>query len=230
MTAVHGSAGLVISPATQALIDAPDRAAIHIGAPAPAFEGLLGVDGARYGFSTFADRQALVVVFSSNRCPTVKAYAERLNALQAEYGPRGVQLVAINSNDPHLYPDERYEAMVEQAALDHYAFPYLADPDQAIARLYGPTCTFHVFLLDRDRRLRYEGRFDDARLADRVTSPDLRRALDEVLAGDEVTVPRTRAFGCALDIGWAFECAPACDRRRWRGGGRRCHGRRSTSR
>jgi peroxiredoxin len=196
-----GSAGLVISPATQALLDVPDRAAIEIGAAAPAFEDLLGVDGERHGFSTLADREALVVVFSSNRCPTVKAYAERLNALQAAYGPRGVQLVAINSNDPHLYPDEGYEAMIDRAATDRYAFPYLVDADQRVARAYGPTCTFHAFLLDRERRLRYEGRFDDARLADRVTSHDLERALDEVLAGHDVTVPRTQAFGCALDIG-----------------------------
>jgi peroxiredoxin len=200
MTAGPGS-GLVISPETLAFLEQPDHPTLAIGSPAPSFENLLGVDGERYGFSTFADREALVVIFSSNRCPTVKAYAARMNTLQAEYGPRGVQLVAINSVDPHLYPDERYERMIERAREDAYTFPYLADPRQDVARAYGPTCTFHVFLLDRARRLRYEGRFDDARLAERVTSRDLEVALEAVLAGREVEVPRTRAFGCALDIG-----------------------------
>ena len=202
MTAeAQARAGLVISPATLALLETPDRAGLDIGAQAPPFEDLLGVDSKRYGLSTFADRDALVVIFSSNRCPTVKAYAERLNELQETFGPRGVQLVAINSVDPHLYPDERYQRMVDRAREDSYAFPYLADPDQAVARAYGPTCTFHVFLLDRERRLRYEGRFDNARLAERVTSKDLEVALEAVLAGREVKVTRTRAFGCALDIG-----------------------------
>ncbi len=106
------------------MVDAsPDRATLAIGARGPSFEGLLGTDGALYGFSSFADRDALVLIFSSNRCPTAKAYGERMNAMQRDYAPRGVQLVAINSNDPHLYPDEDYPRMIERAAEDAYAFP-----------------------------------------------------------------------------------------------------------
>ena len=178
----------------------PDRATLPIGSEGPVFEDLLGVDGRRYGLSGFADREALVLVFSSNRCPTAKAYADRLNRLQADYGPRGVQVLAINSNDPHLYPDEGYARMVERATEDGYTFPYLVDAGQRLARAYGATCTFHVFLLDGERRLRYQGRFDDARLASNVTSDDLRNALDDLLAGREVRVPTTRAFGCSLDL------------------------------
>ena len=180
--------------------DEPDRMTLEVGALAPAFEGLEGVDGRRYGFSTFEDRRVLVLVFSSNRCPTAKAFAGRMNELQADYSAHGVQIVAINSNDPHLYPDESLGGMVERAREDGYTFPYLRDDAQKTARAYGPTCTFDVFVLDSDRRLRYEGRFDDARLADRVTSHDLRNALDDILAGREVRVPKTRAFGCSLDL------------------------------
>jgi peroxiredoxin len=186
------------------VLEPPSSAAEHptlpIGAAAPPFEGLLGTDGRRYGFSTFEGREALVVIFSSNRCPTAKAYGSRMNALQADYAAEGVQVVAINSNSPHLYPDESFAAMVDRAAEDGYLFPYLVDEGQRVAKAWGPTCTFHVFLLDRDRRVRYEGRFDDARLPERVTSNDLRNALDDVLAGREVTVPKTRPFGCGLDL------------------------------
>lgn len=177
----------------------PDPAILPIGAPGPAFEGLLGADGRRHGFSTLVDREAVVLVFSSNRCPTAKAYGERMNALQRDFEPRGVQLVAINSNDPHLYPDESYPRMVQRAAEDGYTFPYLADDGQGVARAYGVSCTFHVFVLDRDRRLRYEGRFDDSRIAANATSHDLRNALEDVLAGRDVRVATTRPFGCSLD-------------------------------
>jgi peroxiredoxin len=183
------------------VVDAsPERATLSIGAQGQAFEGLLGTDGLRHGFSDLTDRDVLVLIFSSNRCPTAKAYAERMNALQQEYGPRGVQLLAINSNDPHLYPDEAYPRMVERAAEDGYTFPYLVDDRQQVAKAYGATCTFHVFLLDGERRLRYQGRFDDSRLPTRVTSHDLRNALDDVLAHRDVRQPTTRPFGCSLDL------------------------------
>ncbi len=175
-------------------------ATVPIGGRGPSFDGLLGVDGQRYGMADFDQASSLVLIFSSNRCPTAKAYTDRLNKLQAEYGPRGVQLVLINSNDPHLYPEESYARMVSLAREMGYTFPYLFDEGQHVARAYGPTRTFHVFALDRERILRYEGRFDDARVAASVTTTDLASALDDMLAGKPVRVPQTRAFGCSLDI------------------------------
>jgi hypothetical protein len=177
-----------------------DRAVLPIGAPGPVFGPLVGADGGQYGSDTFADRKALVLVFSSNRCPTAKAYATRMAELQRVYGPRGVQLVAVNSNDPHLYPDESLSRMVERARDDGYTFPYLVDANQSLAKAVGAICTFHVFVLDRDRVLRYQGRFDDARIPERVTTHDLANALDDVLAGRPVRTPVTRPFGCSLDF------------------------------
>jgi peroxiredoxin len=178
----------------------PEWPTLKVGAGGPEFEGLRDTDGGRLGFSTLADRDILVLIFSSNRCPTAKAYADRMNGLQRDYGPRGVQVVSINSNDPNLYPDESFSRMAERAAEDGYLFPYVVDDGQRLARAYGARCTFHVFVLDRARRLRYEGRFDDARLAARVTTHDLRNALDDILAGRDVRVPMTRPFGCSLDL------------------------------
>jgi peroxiredoxin len=177
----------------------PTTATLQIGVQGPAFEGLLGTDGKRHGFSTLADREVLVLIYSSNRCPTAKAYADRMNALQRDYGDRGVQVIAINSNSPQLYPDESFLRMAERATEDRYTFPYVVDEGQLVARAYGPTCTFHVFVLDRDRRLRYQGRFDDARLPERVTSHDLRNAIEHVLDHTDVRLTTTRPFGCALD-------------------------------
>lgn len=189
-------------PQLQIAPDAASGAAatLPIGAQGPSFDGLLGVDGRRYGMADFARHGMLVLVFSSNRCPTAKAYTDRLNSLQANYGPRGVQLVMINSNDPHLYPDESFARMVSLSREMGYMFPYLFDEGQHVARAYGPTRTFHVFALDPERRLRYAGRFDDARVAASVTTHDLANALDDMLAGKPVRVAQTKAFGCSLDI------------------------------
>lgn len=182
------------------LAEAPARpATLPIGARAPAFEGLPGTDGLLHGLSDNATDELIVVIFSSNRCPTAKAYGPRMNALQRDEGPRGVRLVVINSNDPHLYPDEDHARMVERASADGYTFPYLADHDQTVAAAFGARCTFHVFLLDRDRRIRYEGRFDDSRIEANVTHHDLRDAIDDLLAGRDVRTATTRPFGCSLD-------------------------------
>ena len=89
--------------------------------------------------------------------------------------------------------------MVEFAGESGYTFPYLLDDRQQTARAYGVTRTFHLFLLDARRKVRYQGRFDDSRLPARVTSHDLRNALDDVLAHRQVRVPITRPFGCSLD-------------------------------
>lgn len=184
-----------------AIVEAsPEPTTLVVGSAGPDFEGLLGADGRRYGLSTFSDKEIVVLVFSSNRCPTAKAYAERLNGLQRTYGSRGVQVLAVNANDPHLYPDESYRRMVELAAGDAYTFPYVVDEGQSVARAYGARCTFHVFVLDRERRLRYEGRFDNSRIPAQVTRHDVINALDDILAGRDVAIASTRAFGCSLDF------------------------------
>jgi hypothetical protein len=181
------------------VIDAGQPATLSVGEVAPGIEGLLGVDGRRYDLDRFAAAPILVLVFVANRCPTVHAYRDRLNRLAREHAPAGVQLVALNSNDPHLYPEESFPRMIAFAREMGWPFPYLQDSGQAVARAYGPTRTFHVFVLDQERRLRYQGRFDDARLEERVTSPDLVHALGDLLAGRPVRVPDTTPFGCSLD-------------------------------
>jgi peroxiredoxin len=174
--------------------------ALPIGSVAPPVEGLLGTDGRRHGIADGSGTAATVVVFSSNRCPTAKAYDGRMNALVREYAARGVAVIAINSNDPHLQPDESYARMVDRASDGAFTFPYVVDPGQSVAKAFGASCTFHVFLLDGSRRLRYQGRFDDSRLPERVTSHDLQDALDDVLAGRPVRRAVTRPFGCSLDF------------------------------
>src|SRR5204862_5914484 len=133
-----------------------------------------------------------------NGCPTAKSCEDRLIAQQEAYGSRGLQLVAINSNNPYLSPPDTLARMSLRAAEKGFNFPYLKDETGAAARAYGATHTPTVVLFDGNRRLRYRGRIDDARHPARVTRHDLQQAIDDLLAGRPVEVPETQAFGCSI--------------------------------
>lgn len=173
---------------------------LPLGEAAPKFENLLSTDGRRYSLDSFGDRNVLVVIFSCNHCPYVKDYEGRMVQIQADYSSRGVQLVAINSNDESAYPEDAYPEMVRRAKERGFNFVYLRDADQKAVEAYGAVCTPHVFLFDAERVLRYRGRIDDSRDASRVRSPDLRNAIDDVVRGGPVRVPDTKPFGCSIKL------------------------------
>jgi peroxiredoxin len=170
---------------------------LELGARAPDFD-LPGVDGRNYSLASFADKNVLVVIFSCNHCPYVKAFEDRMVSIQTDYSSKGVQLVAINSNDEKAYPEDSFSEMVKRAKLKGFNFPYLRDGSQAVVTAYGGVCTPHVFAFDGGRVLCYRGRIDDSRDPSKVTSHDLRNALDDLSAGHDVRTPDTRPFGCSI--------------------------------
>jgi peroxiredoxin len=173
-------------------------AALRVGQRAPEFGELPGVDGKTYSLASFSRHPYLVVIFTGNGCPTVKANEDRLVALQERYGPAGVQLVAINANNPYLSPPDTFEEMLRRAQEKRFNFPYLKDATGAVAEQFGAISTPHVFVLDAARRLQYKGRIDDTRDPARATRSDLENALRDLFAGSPVAVPETQPFGCAI--------------------------------
>jgi len=169
-----------------------------IGAAAPDFGNLLGIDGERYSLSSFQDKRLLVLLFISNGCPTVKACQDRMIKIQKHYGAKSVQLLGLNSNNAYLSPADTYAEMVLRVQEKGFNFPYVKDEDGTVARSYGALCTPHVFLMDEERRLRYRGRIDDSRNPDRVTVSDLRNAIEDLLVNRSVRVPETTPFGCSI--------------------------------
>jgi len=170
---------------------------LPIGSPAIDFR-LKGIDGKTYSMKDFADKKAVVVIFSCNHCPYVQAYETRMVQLQQDYLPKGVTLVAINSNDETNYPEDSFPNMVKRAKERGFNFHYLRDETQEVARQYGGICTPHVFAFDQNRVLQYKGRIDDSRYPEQVKVHDLRNALDVILAGEKPTVNETRPFGCSI--------------------------------
>lgn len=187
---------------------------LEIGHPAVDFD-LPGVDGKTYSLADFAEAKVLVVVFSCNHCPYVVGSEDRMNAFYADYAPRGVAMVAINSNETEGHPTDSFAHMMTRAAEKGFEFPYLQDESQAIALAYGALRTPHYYAFDENRTLRYTGRMDDNPLeAGAETTHELRDAVDALLAGETPAVEMTNPLGC--NVKWKGQDAhwmppEACD-------------------
>ncbi|MCZ7540834.1 MAG: thioredoxin family protein [Anaerolineae bacterium] len=172
---------------------------LEIGQKAPDF-ALPGVDDANHSLAALlADHKVVAVIFSCNHCPYVRAWEERMVAIQRDYAARGAALVAINPNDTSRYPDDDFDSMKARAAEQGFNFPYLRDETQEVARAYGATHTPHVFLLDAGGVLRYQGAIDDSyEDPGSVEFPYLRDALEAVLAGQTPRIAVSDAVGCTI--------------------------------
>ena len=160
---------------------------------------LKGTDGKTHALADFKDAKALVVIFSCNHCPYVKAYEDRMIAIQKDYLPKGVRFLVINSNDSVTYPEDSFEAMVKRASDKSFNFPYLIDESQEIAKKYQATHTPHLFVFDKTRKLAYTGNIDDNwENPSAVKSHYLRDALDDIVAGKPPRVSETHAIGCTI--------------------------------
>jgi peroxiredoxin len=188
-----------------------DHKTLAIGSPAPDFK-LPGADGKTYSLSSFKNAAVLVIVFTCNHCPTAQAYEDRIIQLTKDYSAKSVAVVAISPNDPKSvrldelgYSDlsDSFEEMKARAKQKHYNFPYLYDGDaQATAIAYGPVATPHVFIFDKTRKLRYQGRIDNVEKPTKTpTERNTRDAIEALIQGKPVPVETTKVFGCSVK--WA---------------------------
>lgn len=183
---------------------------LPLGSPAPDFS-LPGVDGRTCTLKDFADAKILLVVFTSNHCPTAQYYEERLKQLVTDFKDKGVAVVAIMPNDPKSVRldelgwsdlNDSFDEMKIRARDGHFNFPYLYDGDtESVARTYGPVATPHAFVFDAGRKLRYVGAIDDSERVQHVTKHYVRDALTALLAGQEPPVTKTKVVGCSVK--WA---------------------------
>jgi hypothetical protein len=146
---------------------------------------------------------ATVVVFTSSGCPYALAWHDRIQELARDYSGRGVRTVQVFSNDPDAQPADRPEALARRVGNGELVGDVLVDGLQEQAQRWGATATPEVFVVDRDRVVRYhgapDGDFDEPeRRADWV-----RDALDAVLEGRPVDRPDTSPAGCSLK--WRVE-------------------------
>ncbi len=153
--------------------------------------------GKVHALADYAHSKIVVVTFVGNDCPVAKLFAPRLAKLSQEFGPQGVTFLAINSNCQDLLT-----AVAAFARVHELEFPVLKDPGNVVADRFGAVRTPEVFVLDEQRVVRYHGRVDDQYLVGlRRSSPtreDLRLAIQEMLAGQAVSVAEAPAVGCHI--------------------------------
>lgn len=180
---------------------------LPLGTTLPAFT-LPDFDGRVVSSSDFAASRALLVAFICPHCPFVRHVRQGFAAFAREYQPRGLAIVAVNSNDVGAFPEDGPDGMRHEARTAGYVFPYLFDETQQVAKDFRAACTPDLFLFDAGRRLVYRGQFDDSRPrgAAPVTGHDIRAAVDAVLAGLPVEGPQRPSVGC--NIKWKAGSEP----------------------
>lgn len=157
------------------------------------------VDGTELTLAQVAKPAGTLVVFTCNHCPFAKAWESRIVALGNTYAAKGVGVVAINSNDPGIAPDDSFDAMQTRAKDVGMKFPYVVDATSGIAKAFGAARTPEAFLFDKSGKLVYHGAVDDnGKEADKVENPYLKNALDAVVAGQDVAVKETKSIGCGI--------------------------------
>lgn len=172
---------------------------LEIGTRAPSFE-LPDTDGNKVSLNEFKFDKGVLVMFICNHCPYVKHLNEALVDFANEFKKKGIDCIAISSNDVENYPQDSPELMKELSEKHNFPFPYLYDETQEVAKDYKAACTPDFFLFDSNLELFYRGQFDDSRPGNGkpVTGNDMRAAANSLIEGEQSFEPQIPSMGCNI--------------------------------
>ncbi len=164
---------------------------------APDFK-LLGIDGKKHSLNDYKDYEGLLVIFMCNHCPYVKAKIKAINEVYEKFKDK-IAVIGINSNDPINYPDDSFENMKIIAKEKGIKFDYLVDETQEIAQKYGAICTPDPFLFDKEKRLIFHGRIDNAmKPEDTATEKTMINNIEKFLSGEKIKKDFDPSIGCSI--------------------------------
>jgi peroxiredoxin len=181
----------------------PTAAGLNVGDTAPDFN-LKNVDGKMVSLATVpavagVQTEGYIVTFTCNTCPYAVMYEDRIIELHKKLAPQGWPVVAIQPNDPDVKPGDGFEEMKVRAKEKEFPFVYLFDEGQKVFPQYGATKTPHVYVLDKNRKVRYIGAIDNnAQDADAVTQRYVENAVAAIKTGKEPDPNFTKAVGCGI--------------------------------
>jgi peroxiredoxin len=172
---------------------------LELKSKAPDFT-LQDTDGQMMSRDHFKGKKGLLVMFLSNHCPYVKHIREVMRNVAEQYQKKDIGVVAIMSNNVETHPDDSPGKMAEEVKRVGYTFPYLYDETQLVAQAYRAACTPDFFLFNKDFELVYRGQFDGSRPGNHVpvTGNDLKKAMDAMLAGEDIPEPQVPSIGCSI--------------------------------
>lgn len=173
---------------------------VSLGTPAPSFHLPDTKSGKKLSLQDVQGVKGTLVMFICNHCPYVKHLNSTIVSLANEYQAKGINFVAISSNDVSQYPEDGPEEMTITARVAGYPFPYLFDDSQEVARAYDAACTPDFFLYDSNQKLYYRGQFDDARPKNEVpvTGKDMRAAFESLLSQKPAPEKQIPSIGCNI--------------------------------
>ena len=169
---------------------------LPLGSKAPNFS-LKGTDGKLHSLNDFKKAKGIVIFFTCNHCPYVKASDEVTRATADKYAKQGIAFIGINSNSVNTVPEDSFEEMIHRHKEHRFPWLYLHDPTQEVAIAYGALRTPHFYIFNNKNELVYTGRaVDSPRDSSKITVNDLENALEEFVKGKPITTPLTNPIGC----------------------------------
>jgi len=173
---------------------------IPLGYKAPYFELPDVVTGKLENIDSLKGEKATIVVFMCNHCPFVIHVLDQIISLAHDYKSKGVNLIAISSNDVLNYPQDGPDKMADLASQKSFPFPYLYDETQEVAKAYTAACTPDFSIFNEQNICVYRGQLDASRPGNSKPNDgsDMRKALDEILAGQPISFTQIPSIGCNI--------------------------------
>ena len=163
---------------------------------------LKNVDGKMVSLADYNQARGFIVAFTCNTCAYAVMYEDRIIELHNKYVSKGYPVIAINPNDPARNANESFDEMKIRSEEKSFPFPYLVDETQGVTKAYGATNTPHIYVLNKENgkyKVMYIGAIDNnAKDARKASRKYVDEALDQIIRGEKVKDPKTKAVGCGI--------------------------------
>lgn len=173
---------------------------LPLGTKAPHFSLLDTVSNSTLNLNALKGKKGTVIMFICNHCPFVIHVNSELVSMANAYAEKGINFIAISSNDVINYPQDSPEKMKTLAENENYPFPYLYDKTQEVAKAYDAACTPDFYVFDENLKLAYRGQLDDSRPGNGIplSGKDLKHALNCLIENKENTQLQKPSIGCNI--------------------------------
>ncbi|MEY8848443.1 thioredoxin family protein [Psychroserpens sp. XS_ASV72] len=173
---------------------------LPLGTKAPNFNLKNTVDDTMVSLESAKGIKGTVIMFICNHCPFVKHINSEISKMAKDYKSKGINCIAISSNDVENYPDDSPDKMKTVAMEQGFIFPYLYDESQEVAKAYDAACTPDFYIFDDQLKLVYRGQLDNSRPGNgiEVTGEDMRSALDALIEDKPISHDQKPSIGCNI--------------------------------